>query len=136
MQTFLPYPDFKQSAQSLDNRRLGKQRVETKQILDVLDGNSTGWRFHPAVHMWRGYEKALEMYFNIISMEWINRGYIHNMCLFDVKSMFKLPKWFGNEIFHLSHQSNLLRKDSEHYGQYFIGVPDDLPYVWPSKENL
>jgi len=32
MQTFLPYADFKESAQCLDYRRLGKQRVEAKQI--------------------------------------------------------------------------------------------------------
>jgi len=35
MQTFLPYPDFLQSLQSLDNKRLGKQRVETFQILNA-----------------------------------------------------------------------------------------------------
>ena len=33
MQTFLPYPDFARSARCLDNRRLGKQRVESYQIL-------------------------------------------------------------------------------------------------------
>ncbi|HSR28205.1 MAG TPA: cytoplasmic protein, partial [Actinomycetes bacterium] len=27
MQTFLPFPDFAASARSLDQRRLGKQRV-------------------------------------------------------------------------------------------------------------
>lgn len=36
MQTFLPYPDFIRSAQCLDNRRLGKQRVECLQILKTL----------------------------------------------------------------------------------------------------
>ena len=36
MQTFLPYPDFEQSAKSLDNKRLGKQRVECLQILQTL----------------------------------------------------------------------------------------------------
>lgn len=36
MQTFLPYPDFDKSAQSLDMMRLGKQRVETFQILQKL----------------------------------------------------------------------------------------------------
>ena len=35
MQTFLPYPDFVKSAQCLDYRRLGKQRVEAKQILEI-----------------------------------------------------------------------------------------------------
>jgi hypothetical protein len=36
MQTFLPYPDFQTSAKILDNKRLGKQRVEAKQILEIL----------------------------------------------------------------------------------------------------
>lgn len=36
MQTFLPYADFAQSAASLDMMRLGKQRVETYQILQKL----------------------------------------------------------------------------------------------------
>lgn len=37
MQTFLPYSDFTKSAQCLDNRRLGKQRVECLQILQTID---------------------------------------------------------------------------------------------------
>ena len=37
MQTFLPFPDFVASARSLDRLRLGKQRVETLQILNALD---------------------------------------------------------------------------------------------------
>lgn len=36
MQTFLPYPSFSESARVLDNRRLGKQRVECLQILNTL----------------------------------------------------------------------------------------------------
>ena len=64
MQTFLPYADFKDSAKCLDFRRLGKQRVEAKQILDIITGvNPTSrWRNHPAVKMWQGYEKALLLY--------------------------------------------------------------------------
>lgn len=36
MNTFLPYPDYQRSAQVLDYRRLGKQRVEPKQVLAAL----------------------------------------------------------------------------------------------------
>ena len=35
MQTFLPSPNFTESARILDNKRLGKQRVEAKQILQI-----------------------------------------------------------------------------------------------------
>lgn len=36
MNTFLPYPDIKKSAKSLDQKRLGKQRLETLQLLNSL----------------------------------------------------------------------------------------------------
>jgi hypothetical protein len=36
MQTFLPYPDFRESLESLDNKRLGKQRVEALQLTLAL----------------------------------------------------------------------------------------------------
>jgi len=36
VQTFPPFADFEETARSLDTRRLGKQRVETLQILRAL----------------------------------------------------------------------------------------------------
>jgi hypothetical protein len=50
MQTFLPYPDSKKSIQTLDYRRLGKQRVEAYQILRAITYGS-GWRYHPVTKM-------------------------------------------------------------------------------------
>jgi hypothetical protein len=57
--TFLPFPQFTKSAQALDYKRLGKQRVEAWQILQALRGETKGWTNHPATKMWRGHEKAL-----------------------------------------------------------------------------
>src|SRR4029450_2243860 len=48
LQTFLPYPDFAASAQALDQRRLGKQRVEALQVLRGLTTPGNGWGHHPA----------------------------------------------------------------------------------------
>lgn len=103
MQTFLPYPSFAESAAVLDRQRLGKQRVETLQILQVLTGarlvSSTrppgsvrplplppeewrvesvaarGWSHHPAVLMWTGHLAALGDYQRAICAEWTGRGY-------------------------------------------------------------
>ena len=49
MQTFLPYDDFEKTAQCLDRLRLGKQRVETLQILKALLIPKYGWKNHPVV---------------------------------------------------------------------------------------
>ena len=77
MQTFLPYSDYKKTFECLDYRRLGKQRVETFQILNVLLNrtNTKGWRNHPATKMWRGYENALKLYLNECIDEWKYRRF-------------------------------------------------------------
>lgn len=133
MQTFLPSEDFALSARLLDRQRLGKQRVEAKQILIALNVGG-GWRNHPAVRMWRGYETALAQYGVAICNEWISRGYRDSLLIqfqYAGDGSLVFPSWLGDIDFHLSHQSNLVRKDPAHYGPLFPGVPDDLPYVWP-----
>lgn len=139
MQTFLPYADFHKSARVLDRQRLGKQRVEVKQILRTLRGITSGWRNHPAVKMWRGYEVALALYGLDVCEEWSRRGYRDAQAneIRDLVSPFSYgpasyPPWLGDNEFHLSHRSNLIRKKPEHYGKLWPGVPNDLPYVWPA----
>lgn len=174
MQTFLPYSDYRLSAQALDQKRLGKQRVETLQILQVLlgerlitsdkklnpDGSVTkvprpkakwtrepltakGWRNHPAVLMWKGHELELLNYQRAICDEWTSRGY-RDSCL--EKSEFlvephraklsrEIPQWLGREKFHLSHRSNLKRKDEGFYGALWPKVASNLPYEWPATSE-
>lgn len=43
-----------------------------------------------------------------------------------------VPPWLGDEAFHLSHRSNLVRKDPGHYRPIFGDIPDGLPYIWPT----
>ena len=38
MNTFLPHADFSKSAKILDKKRLGKQRVEVKQLVNEILG--------------------------------------------------------------------------------------------------
>lgn len=141
MQTFLPYPKMSQTAKVLDMRRLGKQRVETLQIMTALIEPGLGWANHPATKMWFGYEWALLHYQKAIVEEWKSRGY-KDTCFEKTFDLFfsiphgphegnVLPPWYGNRAFHLAHQSNLIRKDRTHYGLLFPGVPDNLPYIWP-----
>lgn len=131
MQTFLPFPDFRASAKALDYRRLGKQRVEADQLLMAIYGKTSGWRNHPAARMWRGYDSALIVYRNVMIQEWVFRGYKNTMPLYDFPEIYAVPPWLGDEAFHLSHQSNLIRKLPSHYAPLFPGVSPELPYVWP-----
>lgn len=132
MQTFLPYQNFFKSLRCLDNKRLGKQRVEAMQILSALEPGSTSrWRNHPAVRMWQGYEAALEAYHNIAILTWIDRGFNNTMKLKAADpELIEIPPWL-TETFCKAHRSNLLRKDPIFYGKYGWNVPDNLDYIWP-----
>lgn len=131
MQTFMPYSDFTKSAQVLDNKRLNKQHVECKQIINVLEGNSAAWKNHPAVRMWDGYIPALKAYANEIKKECLKRGFkSEKIPFYDVKE-FERPFWLGDIRVHTSHRSNLNRKDpSFYYGFANYGIEG---YYWPVK---
>jgi hypothetical protein len=152
VQTFLPYADFEQSARSLDTKRLGKQRVECLQVLRGLTVEGYGWRHHPAVKMWQGHEEALGRYAFTCCEVWLESGFgdtcaatigseLASVGIEEVRTQDELaaadalPPWLGDEDFHRSHRSALLRKDPDHYGTGFTDVPDDLPYVWPGRPN-
>lgn len=137
MQTFLPYQSFEESAKSLDRARLGKQRVEAYQIVRTLTGQSKGWAKHPAVTLWKNHEAALCVYGIAICQEWIKRGYKDNLKPKFLDFLIQNPTWeydlpdiIGDQEFHVSHQSNLIRKFPEHYIPIFGNIPADLPYVW------
>jgi hypothetical protein len=143
MQTFLPYPSFKESEKCLDMKRLGKQRVECLQILKALFGLTSGWANHPATVMWKGSEGALVDYSLTICEEWIRRGY-NDTCVNKIITLANehigaltgnAPKWLGNPDFHASHRSNLLRKNPIYYGKFGWEEDDALPYIWGNAND-
>ena len=137
MQTFLPYPDFVQSAKALDYRRLGKQRLEAMQLVNSTNkladnpNAKVGWMNHPARFMWIGYMDALKLYHNVCIQEWIDRGYNNTMKLYDVPNDILMPPWIGDDRVHASHRCNLLRKDPVYYANHGWTEPTNLQYFWP-----
>ena len=126
MQTFLPYPDFQQSAAALDPARLGKQRVEALQTLRALVIPEYGWQSHPAIRMWMGYVPALTMYGLAMVDEWTKRGFADNTGANirefapqaahpDYAAKIPMPPWLGDPELHLSHRSNLISKEPRFY---------------------
>ena len=141
MQIFL-ISSFEETAHILDYRRLGKQRVEAKQIIETLYKLNSGlskiaWSKHPAVLMWEGYTKSLAKYGMILCKEWTSRGYKDSLFPWFYENYIndqteeRLPKWFGDERVFLSHKSNLIRKFPEYYRKFWPYLPDNLPYYWP-----
>jgi hypothetical protein len=153
VQTFLPVPDFAATAALLDVRRLGKQRVETLQVLRGLTVPGYGWRHHPAVAMWRGYAEALVRYGLEMCEVWSAGGRSDTCAVSlsrelagtcgirtaraqdDLAAAQELPPWIGDDAFHRSHRSALVRKDPAHYAHLFPDADPGLPYVWPSSDR-
>ena len=150
MQTFLPYPDFEASAGALDLRRLGKQRVETIQVVRALTVPGYGWRNHPAALMWKGHEEALGRYGLTCCAVWLERGFADTCAATitadlaaagvepirsypELAAAGALPGWLFDDRLLRSHRSALVRKDPDHYRPLFPDVPDDLPYYWPVR---
>ncbi|MGT2427032.1 MSMEG_6728 family protein [Amnibacterium kyonggiense] len=148
MQTFLPYPSFEASAHVLDGPRLGKQRVETLQILRALVVPTYGWQRHPAVAMWRGRVPALTAYGLAMVREWRSRGFadavaeqliefapeVEGRSQSWLAQQGLLPSWVGDPLLHESHRSKLVAKDPDVYRSLFPGTPEGLDYVWPGSD--
>jgi hypothetical protein len=134
----------------LDYQRLGKQRIEAAQILEILlnqpvlpsnlhslvpfDFSNSQWKNHPAVIMWAGHEEWLKYYLACAVGEWCSRGYSNSIeCLdYDLGLKENPPSFLGYEPFHRSHRSNLVRKLPTHYRQYWPDEDPNLPYFWPT----
>jgi hypothetical protein len=154
MQTFLPVADFTESARLLDSPRLGKQRVETLQVLRALELPDYGWASHPVVHMWRGRTAGLAAYGLAMVAGWRERGFADTTEVQigefapdvvgrpqeELAAAGLLPSWLGDDALHLSHRSNLIAKDPAFYRPRFTELfgpePDDLPYVWPGPDDV
>lgn len=149
MQVFMPYPDLQKSVCCLDNKRLGNQVY--REGLTLLRG---GWKNHPAAKIWADYKPALALYCllgmdelvrrkrippNIFTINKELKTFLNNTECIDGCFFVDLPPIVTHEPFHLSHQDNLIFKDSFHYQPIFNRpIPQKKPeYVWliPTQEN-
>ncbi len=159
MQTFLPYKSFYHTAQALDNKRLNKQILECYQILNVLsnDDPRAGWRNHPAVKMWRGFEMVLFQYALVMVEEADKRGIKTENNLRNLNELnnraykdwgYGMPLWMDDKEIMArvttTHKANLYRKDPEFYFEFHTAVKsknnqpccDRCNYYWVThKEN-
>lgn len=141
MITFLPSRSFKESAEILDYKRLGKQRVEAKLILEILidikyNGESKSkWRNHPAVKIWEGFETDLSVYGMFMCNEWLFRGYEDNLfSWFKVVYTMLAPQWPGqikfSKALHTSHRAALKAKDPKYYKKFGWKEKPKIEYIW------
>lgn len=155
MQVFLPFEDFAESAAVLDQKRLGKQRVETLQLfLGVLRLNNDGtpkttkrtWGDHVVGRLWAPHLYTLLEYQEAVCNDWTARGY-RDTCLDKTRVALERgiaagyedsgtrPAWLGDERVHSSHRAALLFKAPEFYEQYGWQERPEYNYFWPNPSE-
>ena len=158
MQTFLPYKSFYNTAQTLDNKRLNKQILECYQILKVLSSNDpkAGWRNHPAVKMWKGFEMGLYQYAMVMVEEANKRGIKTENNLRNLQELnerayqdwgYGMPFWMDDKKVMArvttTHKANLYRKDPDYYFDFSTAVVsknnepccDRCQYYWVTHKE-
>ena len=154
--TFIVSTNLKKNFKILDRRRLGKQRLECLQIINALEGTSTGYINHSATKAFysenkkelKNNIKALKIYYNYCLREWIKRGYKNSMEFYTIykdidkdtyeeytsynnrrEGIVYMPWFFSYRPFILSHQASLLRKEKDYYKEYFVIDEILKPYM-------
>ena len=146
MQTFLPDKDFRKCAQILDNKRLGKQRVEAAQLIKILTrayihylSPSSPWENHPAAKLWREDNNSLanlSLYGIEMCLEWKRRGYkdtqlqIFCRCYGYWSEGINVTPVVFSDALYASHRAALLAKNPAHYKQFKWKEKPEIKYVW------
>jgi hypothetical protein len=150
LQIFVPFQDTTLIAKTLDNKRLNKQLLEGRQLLNI---NASGrekmaWRNHPACKMVRGYEGWFFDYLKAIKKECNKRGIetTNNWnAILDIREHAHVwndvgaPLWWGDQRVHDSHQANLYRKDPIYYFDFRDTINNPCCarclYYWPVSNH-
>lgn len=134
-----------ETAQALDKKRLNKQIVECRQILNAIEGKTKAWANHPAAIQYQEHEDWLFRY--LMCLE----NYYWAVYKKDVPELTKPDlmehaiKWselaselrpaFHIEEFFTQMKRRLYTKDNNHYNRWrFLGESQENWY-WSTKEN-
>ena len=152
MQTFITDSSFAMFGICyLDQKRLVKQLLESRQIMAALAGETKGWVNHPATKMWRGKETLLEEYAIDLTIEMGMRDYKWQNNLDALQKSYSnilrdrpgttLGDFSDDEYNKIiyTHRGRLYEKDPVHYAgwSYYSDYKkmvccDRCNYYWPT----
>lgn len=118
-----------------DDFEIKKTCLNDKDCIEI----KTPWYNHPATQAVKNYELFFIDYALEIADSCLKLGYkdtlIPKIQAFKeiFKGEYKKPWYWGDNRFHDSHKSNLLRKNKEYYGKFNWKVAENLEYWWPNK---
>jgi hypothetical protein len=151
--TWLPYPDFQESAAHLHKDDLAIQRWNILELAEwyhkvdpdrspIADNQRHNLDDHPITEMWEGHVLQL-VTFGLVCCDvysqikgdrdpLVEQFMYHMDCANTEEADMTKPSWFGDVEVHLSHRAELLRMRPKYYSAYFM--PDQVRHmVWPKS---
>jgi hypothetical protein len=133
------------TAKVLDPKRLNKQIVECRQIINAIKGNNKGWKNHPAVIQYQEYEDwlfgylmCLENYYWAVykkDVPELTRPDLMEHAIKWSKLASELCPSFHTEEFFTQMKRRLYTKDNNHYKQWSALSESQENWYWSTKEN-
>lgn len=105
-----------ETAMALDPKRLRKQIIECRQILDALNG-AKAWSNHPCVLQYKGHEFWLRCYKRVLEEVQKGGGSSIRSKYFNYRANETTPDWHTQEYYD-QMKRRLYTKDPEHYKQW------------------
>lgn len=136
MQVFITGTPF-ETARDLDPRRLNKQIIETRQIIDAIISGIGKWLNHPVVKMYKNNLDFLLMYLTCLKS--YRNGDLNKALQFSDGAMLVKPN-FIDEYLITQMKRRLYTKDKVYYNQWsYLGESNtNFYYVdenWLYYEN-
>lgn len=139
--TWVPEQDLRRCAEVLERRHLTAQISEGLIVLRALmePDDGAGWRRHPCVRMWRGYERFYCAYGVEMCREFRRRFGTVDHCLPQYVAAWQWlcpqdmtpPWWWGRHAVHAADRATLVARFPEHYGPIWPDVEPRDQAAWP-----
>ena len=115
MQIFIVGSIF-ETCQALDKRRLWKQILEARQIIDIIQGKSQAWKNHPVAKMYKGNLEWLLLYLAVFEEYW--KGDLEAAEIISNGAEEIKPIFLYDDSYLENMKKRLFTKDSSFYSQW------------------
>lgn len=115
MQIFIVGSIF-ETCQALDKRRLWKQILEARQIIDILLGKTQAWKNHPVAKMYKDDLEWLLLYLAVFEEYW--KGDLEAAEIISNGAEEIKPIFLYDDSYLENMKKRLFTKDSSFYSQW------------------
>ena len=105
-----------ETCQALDKRRLWKQILEARQIIDILTGKSQAWKNHPVAKMYKDDLEWLLLYLAVFEEYW--KGDLEAADIISKGAEEIKPIFLYDDSYLENMKKRLFTKDNSFYSQW------------------